>query len=93
MRKHRSAHTVLHDLANNIMLANMLHGRMSTDPLNTNNKSYFARKYPKVGGMIESLPAEDRKALKSLTSAEAADVRVEYGNNVRNRRNRRKRRG
>ena len=74
--KQKSAHTVLHGLASQIIMDNVLHGRPSDDIFTPSKPNVFGRRHPKVGGLIESLPSADREALKNLTSKDAANIRL-----------------
>jgi hypothetical protein len=65
----KSPHTVLHRLASNIIMKNMLKMRPSACPLNGNEKG-------KVGEVIKNLPPEDREALQRLTSDDAKNIRL-----------------
>lgn len=72
--KPKSAHKVLHELANRIIMQNVLFGRPTDCPLNPSKPNTKLAKN-KVGAVIESLSPEDRESLKSLTSKEASDIR------------------
>lgn len=70
--KPKSPHKVFHELADGIIVKNMLSCAATGHPFKGNND----RGKGKVGEVIQNLSSEDREALKRLTSDDAANIRL-----------------